>query len=29
MKLAALFVVYFALIGALVVPAPVIYDSDS
>jgi len=29
MKLAALFVVYFALIAALVVPAPVIYDSDS
>jgi hypothetical protein len=29
MKYAALFVVYFALIAALVVPAPVIYDSDS
>jgi len=28
-KVAALFVVYFALIGALVLPAPVIYDSDS
>ena len=29
MRLAALFVVYFCLIAALVVPAPVLYDSDS
>lgn len=29
MRLAALFVVYFCLIAALVIPAPVLYDSDS
>ena len=29
MRLAALFVVYFTLVAALVVPAPILYDSDS